>query len=599
MIRLLLIALLFIPSLSFGTTTWFFTSAGGTSTKDGTSYATAYAISSFNTEGNWATPKESTKIGPGDTVYICGAITRTSELTPMVSGSAGAQIVIRGDCSTQGGTDAVIDARRDHISLTWTDEGTNRWSAPMTSYSTNPERVWFTKSGGSETEGQQVFSIDDVTVEGRWFYDTSGDKVVVYATSSPNGYYTSVKSMAGVHSVFRLETYGKDYLTLRNMTMKAGNIATIYGRGASHNVITYNSIGYGNIGIYISGHSTGYIEATGNEISYNTIDSRYTLDNASASVNLSDGIKLMYGFPDTVISYNTIKNWGHGGIYMHTDSSSYDASSGILIHHNDISAPDVNYCYAIDSYDTVGKLTGAKIYKNVFHDLPGPGIVLNGDGTELYYNKIYNITGSDRTGKQGVGVGIRVINWVAGQYAQNIKVYNNVVYNTKEAGFQMKLDCTPGECTQSGHDVRNNLFYDTAKDSNATVPIPYGFYVPDSTYATACTFSNNLVYSPSRGANEEFSYRGTAYISATFNAADAESDTIASNLQGDPWLRSALTYDFVLLPSSPAINTGATVGLISDYDDISVPLGGAVDIGIYEHRHGQHLMKTDGRQIQQ
>lgn len=80
--------------------TFYISSGGGTLTCGGGSHSTN-VVSFFNTSGNWANPKVGGKIGPGDTVYLCGTITgtvNTSEFTiPAVSGSNGSPITILAD----------------------------------------------------------------------------------------------------------------------------------------------------------------------------------------------------------------------------------------------------------------------------------------------------------------------------------------------------------------------------------------------------------------------------------------------------------------------------------------------------------------------
>jgi hypothetical protein len=54
-------------------------------TGDGRSCSSTLSVSWFNTASSWANPKQPLKIGPGDTVYLCGTITGT--LTFQGSGS--------------------------------------------------------------------------------------------------------------------------------------------------------------------------------------------------------------------------------------------------------------------------------------------------------------------------------------------------------------------------------------------------------------------------------------------------------------------------------------------------------------------------------
>jgi hypothetical protein len=89
------ISLIFIFSL-FGwpRSSWtadFYIAQNQAGTNDGSSCANARAVDWFNTTTNWANPKQSGRIGPGDTVHLCGTIV----------GPAGAQnyLVFQGDGS--------------------------------------------------------------------------------------------------------------------------------------------------------------------------------------------------------------------------------------------------------------------------------------------------------------------------------------------------------------------------------------------------------------------------------------------------------------------------------------------------------------------
>jgi hypothetical protein len=75
----------------------FYIAQSAVGSGNGTSCANAKAVSYFNTSSNWAKPKLAGKIGPGDTVHVCGTITGTSGqniLTAQGSGAAGSPVTI-------------------------------------------------------------------------------------------------------------------------------------------------------------------------------------------------------------------------------------------------------------------------------------------------------------------------------------------------------------------------------------------------------------------------------------------------------------------------------------------------------------------------
>jgi len=70
----------------------FYITQNASGSNTGADCANAHAVSFFNTSGNWANPKVVGKIGPGDTVHLCGTI--TSNLVAQNSGSSGSSIEI-------------------------------------------------------------------------------------------------------------------------------------------------------------------------------------------------------------------------------------------------------------------------------------------------------------------------------------------------------------------------------------------------------------------------------------------------------------------------------------------------------------------------
>jgi len=74
----------------------FYVAEGGTGT--GTSCSSPRSGSWFNSGANWANPKQTGRIGPGDVVYLCGTL--TTDLTLQNDGSAGAHVTIDGSSAT-------------------------------------------------------------------------------------------------------------------------------------------------------------------------------------------------------------------------------------------------------------------------------------------------------------------------------------------------------------------------------------------------------------------------------------------------------------------------------------------------------------------
>jgi hypothetical protein len=130
-------------TLSFSADKFYVSQSGGTLTCNGASQSTQPAAF-FNSPSNWASPKVSGKIGPGDTVILCGTISGSVNgniLTVQGSGSSGNPITIQWDssalltssaCSSSNGCFStnrkswlIVDGGGTDPSVTSTASGTN------------------------------------------------------------------------------------------------------------------------------------------------------------------------------------------------------------------------------------------------------------------------------------------------------------------------------------------------------------------------------------------------------------------------------------------------------------------------------------------
>ena len=570
---ILTIIILLFTLPCWGATETFYMCHGGDGTLPETAIcATAYDEADFNTAGNWDTDDaDDGKIGPNDEVLLLddgGAF--NTKLIVQTEGLSGKNIVIKNGT----GESPVVDCRAAltawDTSGNWTQDGAaDRWyidSSGMT-YS-NPGRMWFTKIGDSGlTEGQEVVDAASVDAEYEWYYDSGNTNIYVYSTSNPASYFADMKGL--VANQYALQVYDKDYLEITGISFYGGNSASVCMREVQYVYFHDNTVSYGEKGIAIYGKVTANYDVYSRVYIYNnTIDSGYVLDNSNAIVALSDGISLFEGCQYSEIYSNTVKNWGHTGITLGGwDITKWPVfASDNIVRDNDVSAPDLDYGRGFEIFGTAARSQNNLVYRNNFHDL-SVRIQFNGNDNTFYSNTVANVTNPTRTGSTTRGQGIRLNTWTYNAntlVSYNNKVLNNTFFDTDEAGIDLANDLDTSDVY--GHTIQNNIILNCGDDSIAS---QYGLMVKDDTDINNNTISNNDIYSSTRGAGNEVSYRGTAMTVATFNTSDAESDTIASNIQSDPKLISAT--DLHLLVSSPCIDAGAdlTATVTTDIDSQS------------------------------
>jgi hypothetical protein len=219
------------------------------------------------------------------------------------------------------------------------------------------------------------------------------------------------------------------------------------------------------------------------------------------------------------------------------------------------------------------------IGNGVLNDLAGIYTLGVSPGTVLHHNLIHDVTRFER-GEQGYG------GW--GIYldagSSEIRVENNVVYNTRDGGFHGHCDGHP-----YGDEVANNVFaYATSaqmmRNNNKE---PDGLHV---------RLERNIVYNANPGMywgsnwapESKYAADYNCYWSEETDAPDFSGKTLAEwqatgrdthSLVADPGFVNAREHDFRLRPDSPALKLGfepidlSTVGLYGPEAWIQLPKG--------------------------
>jgi parallel beta-helix repeat protein len=231
-------------------------------------------------------------------------------------------------------------------------------------------------------------------------------------------------------------------------------------------------------------------------------------------------------------------------------------------------------------------------YKNVVHDnmslkVPnspdacGISMDFNADGVEVFENLIYN----------NYSKGIEMWN------ANNCKVYYNLVYGN-DAGINVTCMSGGVESAQNNQ-VYNNTCYKNyngdAKGPNLHTEIFFGLrgknnkiknnilYAADEGYAyvynventSGHELDNNIVYS-----ENGYIARDGLYGKLNFTNWKAKRLWDLNSVNADPQFNNTANGDFSLKSTSPAINKGGLLGLLTDF--LGKTLNGIPDIGAFE-----------------
>ena len=215
-----------------------------------------------------------------------------------------------------------------------------------------------------------------------------------------------------------------------------------------------------------------------------------------------------------------------------------------------------------------------EVLRSNIHGFQGYGFYVTGhnwliDGNQIHHNAGYGIQ-IYKSGASNVSDNVVSNNQIyanGGSFAvftcgialtsgSNNIAYNNIVRG--HAGCGIQIDYTRGG---TNNQVYNNTIYGNNGDGIVT-----------GSGAMNTVIRNNIVYSNTTGNIHDFGSTGTV---------------LSNNLTTDPQFVDASANDFSLQASSPAINAGVTVSIVTtDMKGVARPQGAAYDVGAYEYSQG-------------
>jgi hypothetical protein len=168
-----------------------------TGSANGSSCANGYAISFFNSSGNWTSGSPSgTQIGPGTTVHLCGTI--TGALTAQGSGSSGSPITILFDSASAGqismpalpGSGALVLNNQSYITVDGNNgvgviQSTSNGSpASLCSGSTYANDIM---SVGITANASNYIEVKNLTIGPLYVHTCNNDESTTHSALSPPG----------------------------------------------------------------------------------------------------------------------------------------------------------------------------------------------------------------------------------------------------------------------------------------------------------------------------------------------------------------------------------------------------------------------------
>jgi len=362
LLGLLFTLLLALPASASLTNVYIAQSSAGSA--DGTSCANAYAVTFFNTSGNWGSG--SSQIGPGTTVHLCGTFTFSAGATALTfngSGTSGNPITllwesgavlqapyfsaatfgINGNGASyvviNGGTNGVIQNTANGTSLTYQQQSTyiGGFGSNFQVENLSMPNVYVHTAnddggGGSwgiEIQGQSnvtigpgnSFSQCDVCIFDDWT-NANNSNLTIYNNNFSHANQDMEFGFYPAGTFTNVYIYGNTADTWNNWDTADDafhhNFVHLFtnlsGASITGDIWIYNNVAVGNIGanatsiVYLENNNGGAGGSIGTSYIFNNVFSK-----TNANVPTSTGIVSMLGFNGGYILNNTIIDAGGTG----------------------------------------------------------------------------------------------------------------------------------------------------------------------------------------------------------------------------------------------------------------------------------------------
>jgi hypothetical protein len=369
-----------------------------------------------------------------------------------------------------------------------------------------------------------------------------------------------------------------------------------YSIDASNPNIYYASGVTTDVGIMVfnSGASMGVRKitlgtlASQGDFYYDSVGQKLYLYSASAPGTYYSSIeagKAQSAILDSLKSHIVIQDFnvrysGSSDIEVNAWSSPVD---DVVVQRNDMSlSGNSTGGNGIQAYS--GTMSNITIRDNTANNIYDAGITAPQDGEVSAFSNIYVYNNIITNCEHGIEIGA----FTSGTTVNGLYIYNNDIYNSG-GGFSHSQRSDPygdgfimwsmSGATVSNMKVENNIV------SNSIYNVLKG----DTNWAGE-TWDYNLYYPD--GATK-FGYNAWPIYSNAYNLANWKTTTgqDAHSITSDPVFVST-GIDFHLQSTSPAIDAGVNVSLISDYEGNHIWQGMAPDIGAYEYQSGSSAGTT-------
>lgn len=471
---------------------------------------TAWDDSDFNAAGNWANPKQSGKIGPGDTVNFMVAGGTFGRLTPQGSGDSGSPIIFQ-----PYSTDSILVS-------TFNDDAIILSSGCTCDYQT-----WQKGSGAFAVQGptsspggvQAGFYINEqsnITIDGLTFTGVDAENTIgVYIAGSTDADHTVTNITVTNYSWGVFVGSTGDNITLSNSTLTSA-LNDGFATGSASNATD----------ITITGNTSHSNARQGMEL---LACNRCLVTGNTMYGNGASGIQVETGATNIIVRNNTM--YGNSQIFLNETGIWIDETQNALVEQNTVHSNAI--CIAVTETDQA-IVRFNKCYEN----------------QENAVSNNQNFSGLRMHGKDS-----KSFPWGTGS---NYYFYHNIL---DDNGFPvgppptedntacilfMPLGGEVEDMTDGEIEIANNVVYDCEADHDVAFSVD------------GQAFNGNYYYHPSRSTS--FRWNGVNKTAAEWEAIHT---TDSADGTTDPLFTNVASNDYTIQASSPMVDIAVHLTTVS------------------------------------
>jgi hypothetical protein len=454
---------------------------------------------------------------------------------------------------------------------TWTLAKNNIWSRKQLE---NPQRMWV--NGKEILRNIEIDSLDGVKYN--WAWEKS--KLYLYSDGNPATTFSSMEVNVFL-DVVRINN--KYFIIIGDIKIEGGSGFALSILGGNNIVVENCNIGtYSRQGIHIceyDGISSSFVK-----IDNCMLDSKFNFSYGK-NKGIDDGILVSSGANNCVIKNNTIKDFGHAGIYLKALRSYNNGVYDNKIFNNYITGENVTYQRGIGTDGYEGKCRDNEFFYNVIKNTTVRNQI-NGNNNWIHHNIIDGIKNTS-VKSYATAQGFDLQCYGADLVCHDNKIDNNLIMNCEEPGIYFRGN---GKAKKNNF-IRNNLILNCGTNSKEGYD-NIGIVIENHSSIETNYFYNNCVFNGNENSNV-VSLRGTKINISDFNSQESTSDVASNNIQKNPLLEISDSLDYYLNENSPCIDAGIDVGLLLDFYGNKIFNGNAPDIGIYECFETTNILSTN------